>query len=316
MKDDELHSSDMNVQAALNVKQMAELGWFDVEYTMYGCAYLNQSGKMCYRVSAEEDDIYDFIEKSTRENIYPSNLESITRKYPVPSGMKELLANEVKKELAKELRKKYPKQFFEILYSLADMIRSDHAKNILWTKTDQLEGKFEESTLNRFEDMIHYSYSCLKLTQQEYKELLNWVEEEKKNMDDNFISKDVFEKTMYGICYLEHGAVKYLSNAQRGYIYRMACKFEETGKDVGEIYAKTYWYNNYSYRLPDVIRDYKENLQQICNLEYMQQIQRIKGTVDTDKKEVFLLKLADLKRNGSESAVNTMLRYGKRWGVL
>ena len=36
-----------DLQVAEDVGKKAELGWFDVEFTMYGCAYLND-GKMYY----------------------------------------------------------------------------------------------------------------------------------------------------------------------------------------------------------------------------------------------------------------------------
>ena len=45
---------------AEEVGKMAELGYFDVEFTMYGCAYL-ECGKRYYKVSPEAADIYQFI---------------------------------------------------------------------------------------------------------------------------------------------------------------------------------------------------------------------------------------------------------------
>ena len=46
-------SKDMNVRVAEEVGEKAELGYFDTEFTMYGCAFLNpQDGKMYYKVSS------------------------------------------------------------------------------------------------------------------------------------------------------------------------------------------------------------------------------------------------------------------------
>ena len=61
-----LFSKFRDIQAADYVRRRAELGWFDVEFTMYGCAYLDiHDNKMRYKVSSREEDIYDFIEKSS-----------------------------------------------------------------------------------------------------------------------------------------------------------------------------------------------------------------------------------------------------------
>ena len=100
-----------DLQVAEDVGKKAELGWFDVEFTMYGCAYLDRTDdRMRYKISSKEEDIYDFIELAARDDIFPSKIETLTLKCPVPMGTKDLIANDVKKELAKELRKKYQKE--------------------------------------------------------------------------------------------------------------------------------------------------------------------------------------------------------------
>ena len=61
---------DANVQAAEDIGKMAELGYFPVEFTMYGCAYLNPiDNKMYYKISSEAEKIYDLIERSMLNKI-------------------------------------------------------------------------------------------------------------------------------------------------------------------------------------------------------------------------------------------------------
>ena len=45
-----------DLQVARDVQRRAEMGWFDVEFTMYGCAYY-QNGERYYRVSAHDEKI-------------------------------------------------------------------------------------------------------------------------------------------------------------------------------------------------------------------------------------------------------------------
>ena len=50
-----------DLQVAMDVAKRAEMGWFDVEFTMYGTCF-ERCGKRYFRVSADAARIYDFIE--------------------------------------------------------------------------------------------------------------------------------------------------------------------------------------------------------------------------------------------------------------
>ena len=116
---------------AEEVGQMSELGYFDAEFSMYGCAYL-ENGKRYYKVSPDAADIYRFIEQSNLRNIFPSNVIQYTKKCAVPAGMQEVIAQDVKVELAKQLAENFPIEFFETLYRLADQVTEDRASALLW----------------------------------------------------------------------------------------------------------------------------------------------------------------------------------------
>lgn len=307
---------DANIQAAEDIGKKAELGYFDVEFTMYGCAYLDRrTDMMQYRISSKAEDIFDYIEQAAQIDIYPSKVERLTLKCPVPMGVKELIAQDVKKELAKELRKKYSKAFFVELYELADGICSDHAEAILWEEAERIEGVFEEEPLRQLEELVHYTYSCKKIRQEVYQKLLKWIEDEQSNMDEDFVSKDIFEKVLYGIAYTEDGKLKYFSNAQRDHVYQKAYGLEAQGVFVSPLYHKTYWYN-YIYRLNHVIKDYKDELKRVYNQAYLEKIAQIKGVANAEKREAFLKKLDEVAEQYGSDSADTMKRYGYRWGVL
>ena len=98
----------------MDVARRAEMGWFDVEFTMYGCAYWD-NGKRYYRVSAFEEKIYDFIAGGAGQDVFPTDICVLSRKYPVPTGMREYIALDVKKDLALEMAEKFPADFFILL---------------------------------------------------------------------------------------------------------------------------------------------------------------------------------------------------------
>ena len=307
---------EANVQTAEDIGKKAELGYFDVEFTMYGCAYWDRSAaQMTYRISSRAEDIYDYIESAARAAIYPGQVERLTLTCPVPLGTKELIAQDVKMELAKELREKYSQAFFAQLYELADQIQSDSSKDLLWEEAERLEGRFEEEALRQLEVLIVYAYSCKTIRTETYHDLLAWLAEERKSMDEDVCCKDIFEKTMYGIVYLEDGQRKYVSNAQRDYIYKKTYALETQGVFVSPFYAKTYWYN-YEYRLSDVKRDYNAELKQVYDQAYIQKLTRLKGKADPAVQQTFARKLKAAEERYGTSAAQTMQRYGYRWGVL
>ncbi len=304
---------DLRVAEAIGKK--AALGWFDVEFTVYGCAYLDrQINKMCYRVSEQKEDIYDFVVKSAREDIFPSNVHCLTKKYPVPSGMRELIAQDVKQDLAKQLQALYPKAFFQKLYQLAEFCTTDQMKSLLWAEAEHLEGMFAESALQDFFELLQYSYSCRKLTRDTYEALLRWYQEEMRNLDDNFVSKDIFETTMYAVGYESGSAIRYKTNANRGELLAKAFQMEQEGAFVTPVIFKTYWYN-YQYRLSDVNQDFRQYLQQQYQDVYIHKIREIRKKSEKGN-DVFDALLQETKTVWGEAATQTLVRYGYHWCLV
>ncbi len=307
---------DANIQAAEDIGKKAELGYFDVEFTMYGCTYLERGADMMqYRISSQACDIVDFIEQAARADFYPSNLETMTFSCPVPVGAKELIAQDVKIELAKVLRQKYPKAFFQTLYQTADIIHSNEAAEMLGQEAEAISGRFEEEALSGLETLVHYAYSCKRLERAAYDALLRWIEEERRCMDDDQVSKDIFTKTLYGIVYQGDGWLKYFSNAQREHVYQKAYSLETQGILVSPLYAKTYWYN-YEYRLPDVLKDYQAQLKRVYNQDFVGKLVTLKGQASAQQRQSFAQQLALVSERYGSGPADTMRRYGCRWGVL
>ena len=308
-----MHLHDL--QVAEDIGKMAELGWFDVEFTMYGCAYW-QDGLMRYRISSEVEDIYRFIEHGAKLGVYPSNVQSLTEKCPVPAGMKELIAQDVKRDLGKKLRETYPQAFFTELYQLADEVETNSAAALLWAEADSLEGVFEEERLKYFQELVEYAYSCRKLVRAEYTSLLQWIAAQRRDMEDDFISKDIFEKTLYGIgCEETVGEITYITNAQEGYVYQKLYELEQAGQFTTPLFSKTYWYN-YVYRLVDVNRDFKKKIKSELDSAYIDKIKAIRAGQCAVSREDFTQRAQAVLAKYGEKPQETLLRYGHRWGII
>ncbi len=300
-----------DAQVADDVRRMAELGYFDTEFTMYGCAYL-ENGNRFYKISPNADDIYDFIEKSNLHNIFPSNVYQYTKKCPVPAGMKEVIAQDVKVELARKIRADFPLEFFTLMEKLADEITDDSAADFMWKKVEELEGVFDIEKLRRFEEQMEYIYTCRKITWETYKALRDWLKDERKSMLENFETKDIFEKTIYGMMYLDGNRTRYVENARMEYVYEKLFDIESKGGMATPIFKRTFWYN-YSYRLADVMQDYKKELRAYYNKEYIEELEKIRCT-DANR-DLFTDTYRSIKSQYGNKAAETLLRYGNRWGI-
>ena len=292
---------------AEEVGKMAELGYFDTEFTMYGCAYL-ENGKRYYKVSPEAADIYRFIEQSNLCNIFPSNVVQYTKKCAVPAGMKEVIAQDVKVELAKQLSGLFPMAFFDTLHFLADQITEDMASAMLWQRVEELEGLFDIESLRRFEELLNYMYSCRKLTPHTFEKLHRWLKDERKSMMENFETKDIFEKTMYGAMYVDGERLRYVENARLEYVFDKIYDIEGKGGVVTPVFAKTYWYN-YRYRLADVIRD----LHDVFTADYLERMEKIRRTDRFE--DLFVDTVLKVREQFGIEPAETLLRYGDRWGI-
>jgi len=305
---------DSNVMAARVVGRRAELGWFDVDFTMHGCAYL-QNGKVHYKVSSQAEDIYQFAETAALEKIYTSNVLSCKEKYPVPSGMKDLIAADVKKKLARELKKRYPIGFFEMLNDMAERTIDDNAAEQLWKETEELEGIFSEKDMDQFEVRVQYVYRHHGINESSYHNLMKWIREERKNMDDNIISKALHEKTVYGFAYEKDGRIRYVDNALKAYVYEKAEQLEQEGMLITPMLSHTYWYEQTG-RLSEVLREFRELLSKTYDKAYMQLLKEIRNNRAGITKEEFEELLRKAREHYGEDAANTILRYGCRWGTV
>lgn len=300
-----------DVEIAEGMGKLADLGWFDVEFTVYGTAYYDGK-EMCYRVSEMPDFIYHFMENKGVEDLYFGNVLSLTQRCPVPVGMKEDKALEVKKELASLLRENYPKELFLILNKIAEEARQDDAYDILLEMQEQIEGCFDELKLQLYQKLVDYSYDCLKLSKVHYAQICEWIRSEYKNMEDDSTCKDIFEKNFYGIVYLENDKFHYLEDSVREYIYQRKYQMEQKGIMATPVFQETIQYN-YVHKLLDARKDFMDHFHKLMNENYLDRWQRIR-TRNTYLSNNDLQDMIErIAGNLGDKAVETLTRYMYRW---
>lgn len=131
-------------------------------------------------------------------------------------------------------------------------------------------------------------------------------------MEEDSVSKDIFEKTFYGIVYRQEGTYHYLEDTLREYIYRRKYQLEQQGVMTTPLFSETLCYN-YTYRLPDARRDFLQRFHQVINDDYLSKWQAIR-TPNTHFPGHDLSALAaDIRRTMGPDAADTLLRYASRW---
>lgn len=303
-----------DAQVAADVQRMAELGWFDVEFTMYGCAYLDE-GQRYYRLTSDAEKIYDFLESYAQNNLLPSRLTSFSARYPVPVGMQDVVTLEVKKALASQMQSLYPSAFFEQLMQLYAEAAQDSGYAYLLHQQQETEGTFQLEKLQNFAGLLDYIYACNKITHEHYRQLRQWYLAELKNIEDEPIRKDLHEKTFYGMAYLTDGAVQFVINARKDSIYKKKYDLLQKGRYTTPLYSQTYYYNH-SIKLSQVRSQFEHTLQAHFTKEYIQTLQALVMTNDKISKNDFTHYLVDTQKAYGTAAQDTLAQYGYRWGIL
>lgn len=298
-----------DLQVMEDVKKKAELGWMEMEFTVYGAAYL-ENDEMCYKLSTDAGKIYQFIEEASFSGVYAGDIMTATYKRLVPIGMKDEILLDVKKQLAYQLYKAYPRELFTSLSKIADEIRDDSAYAWLDSEREKLEGVFDEKKLNYFRKLVKYCYSLCRLSEIHYRELLSWIDMEEKCMEDSFVTKDVFEKTFYGVAYHDGERYKYIEDSVPEYIYRQKRELEGKGIFCSNIFSETLWYN-YTFVLKDCRKAFTQLFRENMNQEYLDTLAAIcqnKRYINSDLYEHCLVGL-------TAPAQDTLAYYLQKWNI-
>lgn len=305
----EINEMFRDLRVAETVGQKLEMGWLEIEFTVYGTTYL-KNGEMHYKISSEAGKIYQFMENVLTEDIYCSNIQTFTHMCHVPIGMNEDVLMEVKKILAAKMYKAYPKELFVLLDKIAKHIQNDDAYPLLLEEKDKVESTFDEHKLKDFRVLIKHCYSLRRLSKEHYRELLDWLDKEEECMQDSFITKDIFEKSFYGIAYPLGDTYKYMDDSVLEYTYRKKYELEKDGIWTSPIFAETLWHN-YQYTFKDCRKTYDTMFKTAINKALLGKL----GALFEQPLVIASNELLQEMDQLSPEANETLERYMKKWNI-
>lgn len=259
-----------DVSTAQMVNALAEVGYFDNEYNVYGCAFWHED-KVYYIVSDDYNEIYTFKKRSVWEDRYTSPVRRRKMKDSFLEGMERKHILQLKLELAKELYIAYPVSYFK-----EKIVKKyqDSAYDILKDWKQEIDGYFEEDELILFEEALRCAYQNHKITPEHMKSFRLWIKHVRMQMTENIEQKDRFSRTLYGFAYENADQILYISNANQKVIYERREELIANGLFVTPIFEKEYWYHQSEqlYRLREL---FEAKLKNIYNDMYIEKMKRM-----------------------------------------
>lgn len=239
--------SDLNSrdeQMAEEVGIMAELGRFEKEFTMYGCAYF-ENGKVMYAVSENAEKIYDFIYDIVNEDKLPTDIHAESIRTLVPSGAEPYILSEVRKRLLDKLYALYDEVYFSCLYDMQNTIRTDDAYQMLKELQYQFDGVCNREQLQIFQGLLETAYRRKILRTESYMELLQWIGWINRDLELELEKTDLYEKEFYGFAYLKDGEpLKIYVDGYKNNVYKRMEQKRAEGYEISNMIRKKYWYNS------------------------------------------------------------------------
>ena len=306
-------SRDMCCIAA--VGDMAEMGRFDEEFHMYGCASLD-GGKITYRVTPLAEQIYQFTSAGAVSGYYPTRVHSYSESLPVPVGMRTGIERSVKLKLARHIQTLYPASYFMLLQPFCEVSADNSSQPLLERLKEAVEGYFEEAICQLFEGTVQIAYAAKHLNRDSYRDFQHWLANVRRQMEDTPVIQSGMPRTFYGFCYQKgEGAIKTIVNAQAISVWEQRGNLERQGYLVGPILRQEQWFDETADISEGRMR-FKQTVQSLENasyFDYLQTLQALPSVIDTG---VFQHALEELTRTEMTTAIEDFYSYGYRWNCL
>lgn len=259
---------------ANDIAEMAALGWFPHEFIVYGCCYV-EDGKLYYKVSSQNTELYRFKEECLKRNIYVSPIVELLNRVSVPSGMQDEYLLRTKIKLAKRMQRDFDTDTMKQFSQLAEQDCSDSAAELLYNLKHKLLGCFERELLQLAESIVDYAFQQKKLKLDTYEDFCRWFDYVYSQMDDDIVIRKNFQRTFYGFAYkTSTGMQRYFVNASESEVRKKKEELCCQGIISTPILQKTYSFDNQP-NLATVRESFLQQLKQWMDTEYMEYLDAI-----------------------------------------
>lgn len=302
-----------DIQVGMDVGKMVELGKFDKEFTVYGCAY-RQNGETYFPISEREETIYRLCERKQLEGIYPSKVMHYHIATSVPAGAIDDIWDDVKWKLGYQLMDIYSANYLDKLNELGNYESNNNMWPYLEEYMEQLEGIFSKELLELFDSISVDCFLRKQIDKDHYNTIKTWSNKIWQQMENDPEIKNIHSRSLNGCAYLDNDRIKYKVNAQYVHVYKSRQDLMCHGFIVTPIYSETCWYQTQT-QFPSLRKKYENNLKNLMRptIELMKIIYKQKPY---QGKEDFLNYYNDVVKNASDVVKDTFTIYGYLWNCL
>lgn len=307
--------NNKDLMAAADFESAMKLGCFDKEFTYYGTAYIDDTGEVCYRISAQQKRLQEFVRTSVWQGYYPTPIMRYLSRRPAPSGHDENIKRIVKKETAQKIQKQYSATYFQALKQLSDVSPSNLAYPLLETERARLEGLYDAEQLQLFGGLIQLAADSKVLTLAAAMTLQQWLLDVEKQMEVDIIAKGQYKKVLSGFAYEdERGNLQYFYDAKSEVTNEEKAKQDRRGVFCTPVFVQEYWLRDMSL-FPDVRRQFVAHLKELFAGGYLELYRAVKALPSVISWEQFAEQCKLVRENCSEEAYQTFLSYQYRWNI-
>lgn len=269
-----------------DIAEMAELGKFEQEFIVYGCAYL-RDGKMEYQVSGDGMDLFRFLKTSSLEKVYAGPVMDYLYRIAVPSGMTEEYQWKAKLMLAERMRTMLPKELLTEFQTLAAVPNTDAALPLFRELQKKMVGHFDRDLFQLLNGLFLRAFQQKKLSDEHYTEMVEWLQYLYAQMEDDVVIKKNVARTFYGFAYREtNGQIKYYANAVELEAYKQQQRVHLQGKTVSPMLQKTYYFEELPI-LANVRKGFLSQMEQWMDEEYWSYLDAIDNLPSAVDKEAY-----------------------------
>lgn len=235
-----------DIQCGMDVARMAELGRFDKEFLAYG--FLGVEGhERYYYISGDGGSVYKMAAEKLLAQQWVTPVTQLLWRRTVPSGMDQTFNQETKVALAKKIQTSYTEYLLEAMQQLNELPADDRALELLRTLQHHLEGTFDRDKLNYFQALLQQTRIARKITAVQYEDLCHWLEKIFRQMENDLIVEEQYERIFGGFCYqTSAGCWAIYINAEPVHVYETWEKHVQAGEYVFPIFWKKYWFSTMS----------------------------------------------------------------------
>lgn len=308
------NSQERDIECGVNFNKLLELGCFDREFIVCGYAYM-KNNEIYYLIDSNEEELYQKRNAEIFHEIYPTAIMKTIKRCVVPSGMKDIIVQKSKLELAKELQKQYNHIYFEAVAEMSKESASNEAYKDLKALQDEIDGHFCDEELQIFEGLCRIALESKTLQYITYRDFMSWLKKVRKQMEDDVIVKRRFQRTVSGFVYWrKNGQTGYCYDAQRSDVEEKRLQYNMQGMSTTSIYQKQYWFDDIN-DIPRIRKQFAKMLKQVFKEETIElfKMQKQYQSVIQDQKYQKLKQR--VKENCTQQAYQMFLGYGYQWMV-